>query len=175
MTVLQIPHQQMFLFVCIWLCWSQLSSLLNPAEDLHCNIKCINKHTHTRNDSRRKHPCVWFLYLFPGLIAASVWIPPPMVTPVWLKMSRLRPLMTPTVRVWSKPNGFPIAKHCCPTLREFDCPTLIGLRSVSGASTFKTARSLARSAPTSFPSKFFCTLQDLHNIWAQVRNNKRDG
>jgi len=72
--------------------------------------------------------------LFPGLMAASVWTPPPIVTPVWLKMSRSSPLITPTVRVWSKPNGFPIAKHCCPTLREDDCPTLIGLNRSSEAS-----------------------------------------
>lgn len=76
------------------------------------------------------------LYLFPGLIAASVWIPPLIVTPVWLKMSLFSPLMTPTVRVWSKPNGFPIARHCCPTFRDDEFPIRIGFNNSSGASTW---------------------------------------
>lgn len=74
-------------------------------------------------------------YLFPGFMAASVWIPPPIVTPVLLKISRLSPLITPTVSVWSNPNGFPIAKHCCPTFRDDDSPTLIGFKISLGAST----------------------------------------
>ena len=43
---------------------------------------------------------------FPGLMAASVWMPPAMTPPVWLEMTRLRPDTAPVVRVWSKPNGF---------------------------------------------------------------------
>lgn len=83
--------------------------------------------------------------LFPGLIAASVWIPPPIVTPVWLNISRLRPLITPTVRVWSKPNGFPMAKHCWPTFREEEPPTFIGLNRSPEASTWRVERQTKRT------------------------------
>jgi hypothetical protein len=74
-------------------------------------------------------------HLFPGLMAASVWIPPPITTPVWLWMSRFSPLTTPTVRVWSNPNGFPMAKHRCPTRSLDDCPNLTGRSSSIGALT----------------------------------------
>mmetsp|Transcript_45013 Transcript_45013/g.113957 ORF Transcript_45013/g.113957 Transcript_45013/m.113957 type:complete len:228 (+) Transcript_45013:182-865(+) len=90
--------------------------------------------------------------LLPGLMAASVWMPPPMTVPSWLRMSRPRPLMAPVVRVWSKPKGLPIARHSCPTRRLLEAPSCTGRSASGGALTFTTARSRRRSAPTSTPS-----------------------
>jgi len=45
----------------------------------------------------------------PGLIAASVWMTSWIGRPLTDRISRPRPLMTPVVSVWSRPNGLPIA------------------------------------------------------------------
>lgn len=104
-------------------------------------------------------------HLFPGLMAASVWMPPPIVTPVLLTISRFSPLITPTVRVWSKPKGFPIAKHCWPTLRTEDWPTLIGFKRSAEASTCSKVvqqENFHKDIPTEI--KGF-TLLTLHGTW----------
>ena len=89
----------------------------------------------------------------PGLIAASVWIPPLINDPAWLWIVRPRPETTPVVRVWSNPNGLPIAKTAWPTLTLLDAPFAIGVMNSFGAFTLSTARSLLRSAPTSVAGK----------------------
>ena len=48
--------------------------------------------------------------LLPGLIAASVWITFVIGRPDGDWTSRPRPETTPTVSVWSRPNGLPIAR-----------------------------------------------------------------
>ena len=56
------------------------------------------------------------------------------------------------VSVWSKPKGLPIARTCCPTRSARDSPSATGRSACFGALTWSTARSFARSAPTSTPS-----------------------
>mmetsp|Transcript_5346 Transcript_5346/g.24692 ORF Transcript_5346/g.24692 Transcript_5346/m.24692 type:complete len:339 (+) Transcript_5346:1598-2614(+) len=85
---------------------------------------------------------------FPGLIAASVWIPPLIKLPAWLWIVRPRPDTTPVVRVWSNPNGLPMANTAWPTLTPSDLPRAMGAMYSFGALTLRTARSLLRSAPT---------------------------
>jgi hypothetical protein len=43
------------------------------------------------------------------LIAASVWMPPVIVAPFGAWRSRCSAETTPVVKVWSRPNGLPIA------------------------------------------------------------------
>jgi hypothetical protein len=76
-------------------------------------------------------------YLFPGLMAASVWMPPPIRTPVTDWMSRSNPLTTPVVKVWSNPNGFPMARHRCPTRNRLESPNCRGRRTEGGADTWR--------------------------------------
>ena len=45
----------------------------------------------------------------PGLIAASVWMPPVIVAPFGAWRSRWSAETTPVVKVWSRPKGLPIA------------------------------------------------------------------
>ena len=59
----------------------------------------------------------------PGLIAASVCMASLMGTPALDCISLPRALTTPVVNVWSSPNGLPIAKTDCPTLKFSDIPT----------------------------------------------------
>ena len=57
---------------------------------------------------------------FPGLIAASDCMTLVIGLPMGDLTSRPRPEMIPAVSVWSSPNGFPIAKANCPTLKPFN-------------------------------------------------------
>ena len=57
----------------------------------------------------------------------------------------------PCVKVWSSPNGLPIAYTFCPTNRLEDCPRLIGFVSSIldvSHSSWSTAMSLSGSPPT---------------------------
>mmetsp|Transcript_28635 Transcript_28635/g.72866 ORF Transcript_28635/g.72866 Transcript_28635/m.72866 type:complete len:298 (-) Transcript_28635:467-1360(-) len=95
--------------------------------------------------------------LLPGLMAASVWMPPGMDDPTSDLISRLSPLTTPVVSVWSKPNGLPTASTCCPTRSPALEPSSAGCSSSGGALTRTTARSRLRSVPTSVASYVRCT------------------
>mmetsp|Transcript_13351 Transcript_13351/g.32631 ORF Transcript_13351/g.32631 Transcript_13351/m.32631 type:complete len:305 (-) Transcript_13351:199-1113(-) len=88
--------------------------------------------------------------LFPGLMAASVWMTFLMEDrPV--DSSRPRPLMMPWVSVWSRPKGLPMANTRCPTSRSSEEPSATGLSSARrawGRSSLSTATSRSGSAPT---------------------------
>jgi len=84
----------------------------------------------------------------PGLIDASVWITSEIGRPDMLLISRPRPEMTPVVRVWSRPNGLPIARTFMPTFSVADWPTGSGRSLAAGASTCSTAMSLSGAVPT---------------------------
>jgi len=88
----------------------------------------------------------------PGLIEASVWITPCIFRPLTAVISRCRALTIPVVRVWSNPNGLPIAKTFWPTNRLLDVPIFIGLNFSTGAFIFNTAKSLDWSIPTMLAS-----------------------
>ena len=87
----------------------------------------------------------------PGLIAASVWITLVIGRPDGEVTSRPRPETTPTVRVWSRPNGLPIARVVCPTRSVALSPMVIGSAALL-ASILSTATSLSGLYPTSFAS-----------------------
>ena len=71
--------------------------------------------------------------LFPGFIAASVCTTLRIGRPVFpLGSSLPKPLTIPVVSVWSKPNGFPIAKTFWPTCNDDDRPSGIGGGDVVG-------------------------------------------
>ena len=91
----------------------------------------------------------------PGLMAASVWITFLMGTPLGpgVASSRPRPDTMPWVRVWSRPNGLPMANTFWPTCRPADAPTVTGrsARMTSGgASSCSTATSLSGSPAMNF-------------------------
>lgn len=77
---------------------------------------------------------------------------------VWMKFSYAaiptsdRPvaLTTPTVSVWSRPKGFPMAMAHSPTRSASEFPSLATGRSFL-VSTRITARSVLGSAPTTLP------------------------
>jgi hypothetical protein len=54
---------------------------------------------------------------------------------------RLSALITPVVSDWSSPNGLPMAKAACPTLRSVDEPTAIGPGRLANPLTRITAMS----------------------------------
>lgn len=83
----------------------------------------------------------------PGFIAASVWITSDIGRPIGLFTSLPVPEITPAVNVWSRPNGLPIAKDCCPTRNPVDVPTAIGNKTAGSASIFNTAISFPGSTP----------------------------
>ncbi len=58
----------------------------------------------------------------PGLMAASVCTASTMWVPKPVRMSRPRAEMTPAVRVWSRPNGLPMAMTIWPTCRLAEVP-----------------------------------------------------
>ena len=63
------------------------------------------------------------------------------------------PETIPVVSVLSKPNGFPMARTFCPTLRLSELPNGIVESSMpAGGSNFNTAISDAESVPTTVPS-----------------------
>lgn len=137
----QMMHQLLWIYVYLFfLSNANIFSFWPRFQEWQERLGCEERSLMTRKEedkitsSKNFHYNESYTNLFPGLIAASVWIPPPIVTPAWLKISRFNPLITPTVRVWSKPKGFPIARHCCPTFRKDDCPTLIGFNRSSEAS-----------------------------------------
>ncbi len=66
-------------------------------------------------------------------------------------MSRLRAEMTPTVTVWPRPNGLPIATTQSPTRASSESPNDTNGRATS-AVTRSTARSVAGSRPTTVAS-----------------------
>mmetsp|Transcript_33688 Transcript_33688/g.104616 ORF Transcript_33688/g.104616 Transcript_33688/m.104616 type:complete len:277 (+) Transcript_33688:230-1060(+) len=90
--------------------------------------------------------------LFPGLIAASVWMSPRIFRPLTPFISLPRPLTMPLVRVWSRPKGFPIARTRCPTRRLDELPRSSGVREAF-ALPFCTSRSTARSVSASMPMR----------------------
>ena len=59
-----------------------------------------------------------------------------MIAPVALLMSRLSPLSTPAVSVWSKPKGLPMAKQRWPTRSEEESPRGRGEREEGGAEIY---------------------------------------
>ena len=77
----------------------------------------------------------------PGLIAASVWITPDNSRPSCVGRRRCSALMTPLVNVWSSPNGLPMAKADCPTLRSAELPTASGGGILATRPSWSTARS----------------------------------
>ena len=86
---------------------------------------------------------------FPGLMAASVWITPRMLSPSSVEIVRPKPLTTPVVSVWSRPKGLPIANTLCPTSRSDAVPSARGSSFSEGAPrSFRTATSTLGSAPT---------------------------
>mmetsp|Transcript_51309 Transcript_51309/g.127755 ORF Transcript_51309/g.127755 Transcript_51309/m.127755 type:complete len:251 (+) Transcript_51309:132-884(+) len=87
----------------------------------------------------------------PGLTAASVWIRFRIVLPVVASMLLPKPDITPLVRVWSRPKGFPIASADCPTSTPLELPSRIGFRGVCAASILSTAMSLSGSMPCGEP------------------------
>ena len=91
--------------------------------------------------------------LLPGLMAASVWMPPLIRLPTALCTLRSSPLTTPEVRVWSKPNGLPMASTLWPTRTPELLPRGTGTSSPAGAAMRSTARSLPLSAPTRSATK----------------------
>mmetsp|Transcript_6562 Transcript_6562/g.26636 ORF Transcript_6562/g.26636 Transcript_6562/m.26636 type:complete len:275 (-) Transcript_6562:369-1193(-) len=92
---------------------------------------------------------------FPGLIAASVWIPPLIKLPAWLWIVRFKPETTPVVSVWSNPKGLPMANTACPTRTFLLTPTVAGAKNSLGAFTLITAKSLLLSTPTSVALNVF--------------------
>ena len=89
----------------------------------------------------------------PGLIAASCWMTPKMGRPVRPDISRSSPLTSPDVRVWSRPNGYPMAYVDCPTATEGGISFGIGdTFSVTSSGSLITARSRSGSTPTSLAS-----------------------
>ena len=89
----------------------------------------------------------------PGLIAASVWITSRMMRPAGERNSRPSALITPTVSVWSSPNGLPTASTRRPTSRSAERPSASGTMRATGARIFSTARSFSGAAPTSRASQ----------------------
>ena len=67
-------------------------------------------------------------------------------------MTRPVPLMIPTVTVWSRPNGLPIAITGSATRSAVELPSAIAGRPV--ASTLMTAMSVSGSLPTSLAASF---------------------
>ena len=86
----------------------------------------------------------------PGLIAASVWITSSIEKPLGEAISRWSALTTPTVSVRSRPNGLPIAYAGSPTSTLLESASASGLRLL--AETFRSARSVEASSPTSLAS-----------------------
>ena len=76
----------------------------------------------------------------PGLIAASVWMTSASSRPSAVGERRFSALMMPVVRVWSRPNGLPMAKAHC-DLRSSGSPRVIG----GGDRELPPTRSTARS------------------------------
>ncbi len=88
---------------------------------------------------------------FPGLMAASVWI---MSTPVpcWPRV-RLRPLAetTPTLRLFEKLKGLPMAMTQSPTSAASESPSSSTVRGSLG-SILMMATSVRASLPRTFAS-----------------------
>ncbi len=92
------------------------------------------------------------------MIAASVWITSRIGRPPAESISRPTALMMPVVRVWSSPNGLPMANTFWPTSRSAERPTGMGRSLAAGASMCSTARSFSGAAPTSRAS---------HSEWSE--------
>ena len=95
--------------------------------------------------------------LFPGLMAASVWISPLVTVSPDVSSSKVTPrfnaLITPVVTDWPYPNALPIAIAVSPTLMESESPTVATLiafmvsEEISDNFTATTAKSLDESVP----------------------------
>ena len=84
----------------------------------------------------------------PGLMAASVWIAPPMPKRVSELMLRSTAETTPTLSDWRSPNGLPIAATGSPTSIPAECPRRIGVRDRPAGFTCRRATSAFGSTPT---------------------------
>ena len=88
--------------------------------------------------------------LLPGFRATSLWMMASIRRPSWARKVRPRALTTPALTVKEKPRGLPIATTSCPT-RSFELvPSSAAGRCAPSMCT--TARSVAWSVPTTFPS-----------------------
>src|SRR5664280_766417 len=67
---------------------------------------------------------------------------------VLVDTGRSRALTMPVVTVPARPSGLPIAMTGSPTLRAVESPRLIGVRSLGGLVSLRTARSVDASVPT---------------------------
>ena len=93
----------------------------------------------------------------PGLMAASVWMPPVIVLPFGDCISRSVAETTPVVSVKSSPSGLPMATTCSPTLTAEESPIRTGRSSpVWLVSTLMRATSVDSSAPTTVPCTLDC-------------------
>mmetsp|Transcript_131587 Transcript_131587/g.227945 ORF Transcript_131587/g.227945 Transcript_131587/m.227945 type:complete len:208 (-) Transcript_131587:367-990(-) len=115
-----------------------------PALDCEALIICELMPTTSPSEFSKGPP------LFPGLMAASVWITPSMGLPLWLEIWRPVPETTPVVSVWSRPNGFPMASTDCPTCNSAEVPSLQGtnLARADLSVTCTTAMSVSGSTAT---------------------------
>ncbi len=87
--------------------------------------------------------------LFPGLMAASVWISSGMLNLSSFCKLRSNALTMPAVSVNCWPNGLPIAYTRWPTNTSSESANVTGARATPDGSTRMTARSASGSRPTS--------------------------
>src|SRR5437667_3248778 len=86
----------------------------------------------------------------PWLIAASVWMESSIAKLLGEVISRCSALTMPEVTVSWRPNGLPMATTLSPTATLLESPSVNGKRTDDGASTFRTARSVDASVPTTW-------------------------
>ncbi len=96
----------------------------------------------------------------PGLMAASVWMKSSKRPPI----TRLLPLMTPTVTVWSRPKGLPMAITASPTFASAERPN--GTVGSPVISTLTRARSVSGSEPSTLPDTLRPSLSVTSRVFA---------